>query len=77
MRTATGLFDDYSDAMIAVGELEDAGFTGEEISVVSNHASLRHTDIDNGAAQGAGTGAAAGAVVGGLRQMCPESSTLI
>lgn len=65
MKTATGLFDDYSDAMVAVEELEDAGFTSEEISVVSNNAAGRYSDNDNGAAEGAGTGAGLGALAGG------------
>ncbi|KQW61057.1 MULTISPECIES: hypothetical protein [Ensifer] len=65
MKTATGLFDDYSDALAAVGTLQDVGFTDEEISVVSSNAAERYPDNDNGVAEGAGTGAGLGALAGG------------
>jgi hypothetical protein len=63
MRTVTGLFDDYTDASAAVGDLESAGVRSSDISIVSNNADKRHGESN--AAEGAGTGAGIGAVVGG------------
>ena len=36
MRTVTGLFDTYGDASRAVNELQAAGISSEDISIVSN-----------------------------------------
>lgn len=64
-RTATGLFDDYSDARAAVSALEARGIPSDDISIVSNNVDERHT-VDTNAAEGAGTGAGIGAAVGGM-----------
>jgi hypothetical protein len=64
MRTATGLFDTYSDAEAAVANLERAGINSDDISIVSNKGDGRYKDQSN-AAEGAGAGAGVGALVGG------------
>ncbi|MXN48586.1 hypothetical protein GR138_25580 [Shinella kummerowiae] len=64
-KTATGLFDDYSDARAAVSALEARGIPSEDISIVSNNVDDRHAG-DTNAADGAGTGAGIGAAVGGV-----------
>jgi hypothetical protein len=64
-KTATGLFDDYSDARAAVSALEAIGIPSDDISIVSNNVDERQTG-DTNAAEGAGTGAGIGAAVGGV-----------
>lgn len=64
MKTVTGLFDTYGDAEAAVANLEAAGISSNDISIVSNNGDGRYKD-DNNAAEGAGTGAGIGAGVGG------------
>ncbi|ANH07870.1 MULTISPECIES: general stress protein [Shinella] len=64
-RTATGLFDDYSDARDAVSALEARGIPSDDISIVSNNADERRSG-DTNAAEGAGAGAGIGAAVGGV-----------
>lgn len=64
-KTATGLFDDYSDARAAVRALEARGIPSDAISIVSNNVDERQTG-DTNAAEGAGTGAGIGAAVGGV-----------
>lgn len=64
-KTATGLFDDYSDARAAVSALEARGIPSDDISIVSNNVDDRQTG-DTNAAEGAGTGAGIGAAVGGV-----------
>jgi hypothetical protein len=65
MRTVTGLFDDYEDALDAVRDLEAAGVPSDDISIVANNTGERYsTDAAEGAATGAGLGAAGGGVVG-------------
>ena len=64
-KTATGLFDDYSDARAAVSALEARGIPSDDISIVSNNVDERRTG-DTNAAEGAGTGAGSGAAVGGV-----------
>ncbi|RFZ88414.1 hypothetical protein D0Y60_04285 [Shinella sp. WSJ-2] len=64
-KTATGLFDDYSDARAAVSALEARGIPSDDISIVSNNVNDRSTG-DTNAAEGAGTGAGIGAAVGGV-----------
>ena len=64
-KTATGLFDDYSDARAAVSALEARGIPLDDISIVSNNVDDRRTG-DTNAAEGAGTGAGIGAAVGGV-----------
>lgn len=64
-KTATGLFDDYSDARAAVSALEAQGIPSDDISIVSNNVDERRTG-DTNAAEGAGAGAGLGAAVGGV-----------
>ncbi|WP_348538646.1 general stress protein, partial [Shinella yambaruensis] len=64
-KTATGLFDDYSDARAAVSALEARGIPSDDISIVSNNVDERRTG-DTNAAEGAGAGAGIGAAVGGV-----------
>ncbi|MGQ3215853.1 MAG: general stress protein [Shinella sp.] len=64
-KTATGLFDDYSDAQAAVNALEARGIPSDDISIVSNNVDERRTG-DTNAAEGAGAGAGIGAAVGGV-----------
>ncbi|RYE44818.1 MAG: hypothetical protein EOP21_06980, partial [Hyphomicrobiales bacterium] len=63
MKTVTGLFDNYSDAETAVSNLERAGVSSDDISIVSNNGDGRYDESN--AAEGAGTGAGIGAAVGG------------
>jgi hypothetical protein len=69
----TRLFDDYEDAAAAVRNLEQAGISPEDISLVANNAAGRHLaadrphdlDDDNDAAEGAAKGATTGGLIGG------------
>ncbi|GAA4133042.1 general stress protein [Aminobacter aganoensis] len=67
MATVTGLFDTYSDAKTAVGELARAGIDHDDISIVASNADGSYDrstgDVDAGEAAGAGAGI--GALVGG------------
>ncbi|WEZ85553.1 hypothetical protein P6U16_26285 (plasmid) [Rhizobium sp. 32-5/1] len=65
-KTVTGLFDTYSDASSAVGQLKVAGIPDSDISIVSNNSDGRYTDNESDAAEDAGTGAGIGAAVGGV-----------
>ena len=68
-KTATGLFDDYSDARAAVSALEARGIPSDDISIVSNNVDEGRTG-DTNAAEGAGAGAGIGrrgGVQGGVR----------
>lgn len=64
-KTATGLFDDYSDARAAVSALEARGIPSDDISIISNNVDERRSG-DTNAAEGAGAGAGIGAAVGGV-----------
>jgi uncharacterized membrane protein len=60
----SALFDSHDDAERAVAALNEAGFSDEDVSIVtSNPDGSYNTD---GATAGAGTGAGIGAVAGGL-----------
>lgn len=66
MKTVSGLFDNYSDAQDAVGELEATGIPSADISIVANNSDDWYEDEERSdAAEDAGTGAGIGAVVGG------------
>jgi hypothetical protein len=68
IRTLTGLFDTYEDAEGTVRDLEAAGVSQDQISIVANRGMAgERTEVKEGneAGPGAGTGAAVGAVVGG------------
>ena len=67
-RTLTALFDSYEDAEGTVRELEAAGVSRDQISIVANRGmAATPAKVKEGtqAGPGAGTGAALGAVVGG------------
>jgi hypothetical protein len=64
--TVTGLFDRYDDAKAAVTNLEAAGISSRDISIIANNGDNYHKTAAGGdAATGAGVGAAVGGV-GGL-----------
>lgn len=63
-KTVTALFDRYDDARAAVRDLEAAGFSHADISIVANNADSRVGGTD--AAEDAGTGAGIGAAIGGV-----------
>lgn len=63
MRTITGLYDSYDDAIAVVGELESAGIPSENISIVGRGPD--QTNTGEAAAAGAGVGALLGGA-GGL-----------
>lgn len=65
-KTITGLFDTYSDASSAVEQLNAAGISDNDISIVSNNSDGRYKDDDNDVAEDAGAGAGIGAAVGGV-----------
>lgn len=60
MKTVNGLFDDYTTAKDVVSDLESAGISSNDISIVAHHA-----ENDGNAGEGAGVGAGIGAAVGG------------
>jgi uncharacterized protein YoaH (UPF0181 family) len=67
-RTLTGLYDTYADAQAAVHELEAAGVSSGEISLVASRpgeTGTHHVKEGNEAAPGAEAGAAFGAIIGG------------
>jgi hypothetical protein len=64
-----GVFSDNSRARDAIGALKDAGFKGDDISVLMpDRGETRDaaTDTENEAGTGAATGAVAGGILGGL-----------
>ncbi len=63
-RTITALFDDYDDAVEAVGQLKEAGITDTDISLVSGRSSTRSA-TDDDTISDAGKGAAIGGAIGG------------
>jgi len=72
-KTVVGLFDNSSDARAALQELRDAGFSGDDISMVANNSRGDYGDVATArdgtkseAEEGAGFGATGGAVLGGL-----------
>lgn len=76
-KTVVGLFESASDARQALQELRDAGFDGDDISLVANNARGDYGDdaefntttrdgTVSEAEEGAGLGATGGAVLGGL-----------
>ena len=70
MRTVAHLFDTYDTAIQVTRDLEAAGFSHDELSVVANQGATvpeiaDPTDAGAAAATGAGTGASIGTVLGG------------
>lgn len=71
-RTVARLFDSYSDAAAAVRDLEAAGFSHDDVSLIANRPEGDDTSAadtngvgETGAGTGAGTGATLGTIVGG------------
>jgi hypothetical protein len=65
MQTVTGLYDNYDDARAVVNELEDAGISSSDISIIGREGETNETHAGEGAATGAGVGAVLGGA-GGL-----------
>jgi hypothetical protein len=64
-RTLTGLYDSHTDAASTIRDLEAAGISQENISMVANNIGGRYRcDVKEG--NEAGTGAEAGATFGGI-----------
>lgn len=66
-RTIARLFDSYEDAVRAARDLEAAGFTQDQVSLVASDATRRGAGAttDDDATSGAGLGATIGALLGG------------
>ncbi len=73
MRTVSHLYDDYGDAQKVVTELEKAGFSHDQVSLIANQGTPSSTgtgdragnETTETAAAGTGTGASIGTIVGG------------
>ncbi|UVK46700.1 hypothetical protein BPNPMPFG_002402 [Mesorhizobium sp. AR07] len=65
MKTVTGLFDNYDDAVDAVRELEATGIPHADISIVANNSTDWYDNERSKAADDAVGGAGLGAIVGG------------
>ncbi|PZQ79062.1 MAG: hypothetical protein DI549_21165 [Ancylobacter novellus] len=67
MKTVSGLFDHYDDALTAVNKLQTLGIDRAAISLVSNHADARRaaSSNDSNAGEDAAAGAGIGAAIGG------------
>jgi len=66
-KTVSALYDTYDSARAAVNDLETAGISNSDISIVANNSENWHRDDRRSdAAEDAGTGAGVGAAVGGL-----------
>ncbi len=73
MRTVAHLFDSYETAQAVVAELERAGFSSNDVSLVANQATTNAASTTSGtsttdsapASTGAGTGASIGTILGG------------
>jgi hypothetical protein len=65
----SGLYDSYEDAAQTVRDLEAAGISGDDISMVVNNVEDRYAHLARSDAEsevaGAGTGASIGTVIGG------------
>lgn len=67
MKTITRVYDTYQQAQQLVNDLEEAGISSANISIIANkHVSNEHQDVEpsSGAASGAGLGAAVGGGAG-------------
>src|SRR5689334_3811969 len=65
-RTLVRMFDDHAHALQAVRELEGAGFTSDEVSIMAGERRADGDAItDAETSGGAGTGASIGTVLGG------------
>ncbi|MBW4656991.1 MAG: hypothetical protein KME20_28685 [Kaiparowitsia implicata GSE-PSE-MK54-09C] len=61
-RTVTRSYDDYSTASSVVAELESAGFSGDDVSLIGRRDA--DNDDESNAAEGAGIGAGVGGAAG-------------
>src|SRR5918997_6847702 len=70
-RTIARMFDSYADASAAVRELEAAGFSHDDVSLIANRGddatdgTTTTTETESDAGSGAGTGATIGTLIGG------------
>src|ERR687893_3174843 len=70
-RTIARMFDSYADASAAVRELEAAGFSHDDVSLIANRGddatdgTTTTTEAESDAGSGAGTGATIGTLIGG------------
>jgi hypothetical protein len=69
-RTVARMFDSYADASAAVRELEAAGFSHDDVSLVGHRGETAHGEPSSGSSTadsstGAATGATVGTLVGG------------
>jgi uncharacterized protein (TIGR02271 family) len=87
-KTVIGLFDEYEEAQRVVEELTAAGFSRNDISIVSNNANSRFGASGSGTGTGGGSGAgsvaggivggaAEGAVIGGLTGLAASLALLL
>ena len=70
MRTVAHLYDNYANAETVVRELESAGFTHDQVSLLANQQTSSTTGTSTSssaqaAGTGVGTGASLGTIVGG------------
>src|SRR5438552_2931420 len=63
MKTIVGLFPNYADANAAVMELENMGYTHENINIIAPEKVVREYQ-ESGVAEGAGAGATLGGLAG-------------
>ena len=65
-QTIARLFDTYADASAAIRDLEAAGFSHDDVSLVAGGSTATDADdTDGDSASGAGTGATVGTLLGG------------
>lgn len=65
IRTIARMYDSYADASAAVRELEAAGFSHDDVSLVGHGGASAPADDATGGGTAAGTGATLGTLVGG------------
>jgi len=64
MKTMSKVYDSYSQAQSAVNELERAGISADDVSLIANkYVSEKYADVDD--VSSTETGAGVGAAVGG------------
>ena len=80
MDTVIGLFKDRSDAHQAVAELEEEGFTQEEIGLLAQRDAVEDVldvDFEEAAVESAEAGALGGSALGGLIGLLAGASALV
>lgn len=63
-RTVTRSYDDYATASAVVEELESAGFSNDDVSLIGRRDDADDSNAEEGAGIGAGIGGAAGLLAG-------------